>query len=565
MSYQVLARKWRPRDFSALVGQEHVVRALSNGLDEGRLHHAFLFTGTRGVGKTTIARILAKSLNCATGVTSRPCGECENCVAIDEGRFVDLLEIDAASRTRVDDTREILDNVQYAPARGRYKVYLIDEVHMLSTHSFNALLKTLEEPPEHVKFVLATTDPQKIPVTILSRCLQFNLKRLEVDRIAGHLEFILGQEGIEHKPEATRLLARAADGSMRDALSLLDQALAAGSSRLETDLVREMLGTVEQRQLDRIVEALIEHKPADALAAVEEVFRMARDLARLLADLSELLHRVALIQQVPEYRDDSRSDWERLLDFAARIDPEDVQLYYQIAVTGRRDLNLAPSPRTGCEMTLLRMFAFRMAGADDNDYDSRAAMPGRAQAAPDSTARANGKASGVAEAPPAAAPASGPATDPAVDPASSAAADSPAVADQPAASGLSADTWPRVLAALDVNGSVRALAGMLAVGAVDDQRIEFLHTAEDRMLLSDRFKTSLARALAVHTGVERRLEFTIAGDDGALESTPAIQEQQRKQHRQTDAEQAIAQDPVIQRMRESLGAEVVPGSVRPQD
>jgi len=563
LSYQVLARKWRPRDFSALVGQEHVVRALSNGLDEGRLHHAFLFTGTRGVGKTTIARILAKSLNCGTGVTSRPCGECENCIAIDEGRFVDLLEIDAASRTRVDDTREILDNVQYAPARGRFKVYLIDEVHMLSTHSFNALLKTLEEPPEHVKFVLATTDPQKIPVTILSRCLQFNLKRLEVDRIAGQLEFILGQEGIEHKPEATRLLARAADGSMRDALSLLDQALAAGSSRLETDLIREMLGTVEQRQLDRIVEALIEHKPADALAAIEEVFCMARDLARLLADLSELLHRVALIQQVPEYRDDSRSDWERLVDFAARIDPEDIQLYYQIAVTGRRDLNLAPSPRTGCEMTLLRMFAFRVAGGDDNDDDSRAAMPEDAQAAPGLSARASGKASGVAE--PAAVAAPAPAAASAADPASSTAAGSPAVADQPAASGLSAETWPRVLAALDVNGSVRALAGMLAVGAVDDQRIEFLHTAEDRMLLSDRFKTSLARALAAHTGVERRLEFTIAGDDGALESTPAIQEQQRQRHRQTDAEQAIAQDPVIQRMRESLGAEVVPGSVRPQD
>ena len=258
MSYQVLARKWRPRDFAGLVGQEHVVRALTNGLAEGRLHHAFLFTGTRGVGKTTIARILAKALNCREGVSATPCGQCEHCVAIDEGRFVDLLEIDAASRTKVDDTREILDNVQYAPARGRYKVYLIDEVHMLSTHSFNALLKTLEEPPEHVKFVLATTDPQKIPVTILSRCMQFNLRRLSVEEIAGQLEAILGRENLAYDDAALALLARAADGSMRDGLSLLDQALAAGSGNVELAPVEDMLGTVEQRHLNTIIEALIE-------------------------------------------------------------------------------------------------------------------------------------------------------------------------------------------------------------------------------------------------------------------------------------------------------------------
>ncbi len=548
MSYQVLARKWRPREFSAMVGQEHVVRALSNGLDEGRLHHAFLFTGTRGVGKTTIARILAKSLNCATGVTSRPCGECEHCVAIDEGRFVDLLEIDAASRTRVDDTREILDNVQYAPARGRYKVYLIDEVHMLSTHSFNALLKTLEEPPEHVKFVLATTDPQKIPVTILSRCLQFNLQRLDVEKISGHLDFILGQEQIEAAPEATLALARAADGSMRDALSLLDQALAAGSGHLDAGQVHDMLGTVEQRQLERIIEALIEHDPAAALAAVDEVFRMARDLGRLLADLGEMLHRVALIQQVPEYRDDTRTDWDRLVDFAGRLDPEDVQLYYQIVLTGRRDLPLAPSPRAGCEMTLLRMFAFRVAAGAD--FRSQKADPAPAPA----------DQPGVAEATPAQSPSASVETTENEGSSPDAVGDSAAVS-----SALSAAAWPRVLAEIEVNGSVRTVAGMLVIGSVDEKRIEFLHAAEDSMLISERFNASLTAALAAHTGVQRKLVFRPVEDEQALAASPAALQQKHRQQAQAGAEQAIERDPVIQSMRESLGAEVVPGSVRPQD
>ena len=553
MSYQVLARKWRPRDFGGLVGQQHVVQALSNGLTEGRLHHAFLFTGTRGVGKTTIARILAKSLNCERGVSATPCGECEHCVAIDEGRFVDLLEIDAASRTKVDDTREILDNVQYAPARGRYKVYLIDEVHMLSTHSFNALLKTLEEPPEHVKFVLATTDPQKIPVTILSRCMQFNLRRLGVEEIAGQLEHILREEGMAFEDAAIALLARAADGSMRDGLSLLDQALALGHGELTRQTVADMLGTVEHRHLDAIVEALIAGDARAGLAAVADVFGLARDLSRLLADLAELLHRIALIQQVPDYRDDSRTDWDRLSDYAARMNPEDVQLYYQIAVTGRRDLGLAPSMRSGCEMTLLRMFAFRPAEAGDV---GNAAGAGRAQDGDAGATAAGGGEPAMAEAradadavrepgqPP------GPGPDPERE-----AASRPPVA-------LTRESWPQVLAALDLNGSVRAVAGMLALAAADDQRVEFRAARDDLMLVSERFKASLGKALSDHTGLERRLEFRAAGDDDEL-VTPARLDNDERARAQADAEAAVAEDPVVRRMQEKFDAEVVPGSVRP--
>ena len=363
MSYQVLARKWRPRRFQEMVGQEHVLKALVNALDEDRLHHAYLFTGTRGVGKTSIARLFAKSLNCEQGISSEPCGQCTACREIAEGRFVDLIEVDAASRTKVEDTRELLENVQYAPTHGRFKVYLIDEVHMLSNSSFNALLKTLEEPPPHVKFLLATTDPQKLPVTVLSRCLQFNLKNLIPERIVEHLRHVLTEEKIRFEEPALWLLARSADGSMRDALSLTDQAIAFGAGEVNEHDVRAMLGTIDQRLVYRILDAVAGQNGAQVLAASAELAGFSPDYNSVLGDLISLLHRIALAQAVPDAVDNSLGDLEQVRALAGKMRAEDVQLYYQIAVNGRRDLPYVPHAREGLEMILLRMLAFRPAGA----------------------------------------------------------------------------------------------------------------------------------------------------------------------------------------------------------
>lgn len=362
MSYQVLARKWRPRVFREMVGQEHVLQALINALDHNRLHHAYLFTGTRGVGKTTIARILAKCLNCETGVSSEPCGQCASCREIGEGRFVDLIEVDAASRTKVEDTRELLENVQYAPTRGRYKVYLIDEVHMLSNSSFNALLKTLEEPPPHVKFLLATTDPQKLPMTILSRCLQFNLKNMNPERIVQHLKFVLNEELVPFEESALWHLGRAADGSMRDAMSLTDQAIAYGSGKITEADVSAMLGTIDQTAVYDIVNALASLDGRAVLAAVERMSEQAPDYASALAEMLAVLHRIAIAQALPEAVDNSHGDRERIMQLAQQLPSEDIQLYYQTALLGRRDLPLAPDPRAGFEMVLLRMLAFKPQG-----------------------------------------------------------------------------------------------------------------------------------------------------------------------------------------------------------
>ena len=386
MSYLVLARKWRPRRFSELVGQEHVVRALSNALETGKVHHAFLFTGTRGVGKTTIARIFAKSLNCERGSGAEPCGECAACIDIDAGRYVDLLEIDAASNTGVDDVRELIDNAQYMPARGRTKVYLIDEVHMLSKNAFNALLKTLEEPPGHVKFLLATTDPQKLPVTVLSRCLQFNLRRLELDQIGGQMQRILEAEGIAAEPAAITLLARAADGSLRDGLSLLDQAIAYTGGQLGEAAVIAMLGTVDRGQVSGVLEALGSGDGAALMQRIQALAAFSPDFAHVLEDLAVALHRIQLQQLVPGAAgEDLPEAWSAL---AAGHSPELIQLWYQMAVTGRRDLGLAPSPRTGFEMTLLRMLAFRPAGQGGARL-APAAQGATAGSAPASTSAAS--------------------------------------------------------------------------------------------------------------------------------------------------------------------------------
>jgi DNA polymerase-3 subunit gamma/tau len=359
MSYQVLARKWRPQTFADVVGQEHVLTALANGLSLGRIHHAYLFSGTRGVGKTSIARLLAKGLNCETGITATPCGVCDNCREIEQGRFVDLIEIDAASRTKVEDTRDLLDNVQYAPARGRFKVYLIDEVHMLSRHSFNALLKTLEEPPAHVKFLLATTDPQKLPVTILSRCLQFHLKALDVEQIRHQLEHILDEEHITHEPRALQLLARAADGSLRDALSLTDQAIASGDGQLTTVSVSEMLGTLDDSQALSLIEALVAANGEQVMERVNDAALRGVDWEALLIEMQSLLHRIAMVQLSPAaLGSDMAAVEQRMRNLARTVPPTDIQLYYQTLLMGRKELPYAPDRRMGIEMTLLRALAF---------------------------------------------------------------------------------------------------------------------------------------------------------------------------------------------------------------
>jgi DNA polymerase-3 subunit gamma/tau len=515
MSYLVLARKWRPRSFSELVGQEHVRQALVNALDSGRIHHAFLFTGTRGVGKTTIARILARSLNCERGVGSTPCGECGACREIDEGRFVDLIEVDAASRTKVDDTRELLENVQYLPNRGRFKVYLIDEVHMLSAHSFNALLKTLEEPPPHVKFLLATTDPQKLPVTVLSRCLQFNLKRLPAALIAGRLSHILEAEGIAAEAPAVQLLARAADGSLRDALSLLDQMLAFGAGRVTEADARSMLGTVDRQQVVRLVERLAERDAAGLFAAIAAIDEYAPDYGQLLDEIAALLQKVALRQAVPGLGEDESHASETLDALAAQMPAEDLQLGFQFAILGRRDLELAPDPRTGFEMTLLRMLAFRAA-----EPAGRVREPAAGRAAP-VTAPAAAKAA------PAAPPADG--------------------------------DWPALLARLELKGPARQLAGNFQLVAREgnhfrfllDERASALHTRQ----LEERFVQALRAAVDAHATVE--IERGGAGD------TPVRREEQARDERLEKARAALEGDPAVQALRDRFGAVLQPDSIKP--
>jgi DNA polymerase-3 subunit gamma/tau len=530
MSYTALARTWRPKKFSELIGQEHVRRALVNALESGRVHHAFLFTGTRGVGKTTIARILAKCLNCETGVRAEPCGECASCREIDAGRFPDLIEVDAASRTKVDDTRDLLDNVQYAPTRGRYKVYLIDEVHMLSAHSFNALLKTLEEPPPHVKFLLATTDPQKLPVTVLSRCLQFNLKRLPAADIAAHMRRILEQEGVGFDAAGLRLVAQAADGSVRDALSLLDQLIAFGGGQAGEAQARAMLGTISRDHVVRIAELLAAADTAALLRCAQSLEEFAPDYAQVLDELAALLVRIGFKQAVSDYEGDELYAPELLERLARALSPEDVQLFYQTAIIGRRDLGLAPEPRVGFEMTLLRMIAFRPAG------ESSAA---RAPAAPP-----GGRA--------AASTAAGDSAPGAHSPAGASPADAVSAADS--------GPWATIVSALELSGAARQLASHCVFVGRQGAVVRLGVDARNQPVRTPAQEEKLAQALSRYYGEPVRLEFQVGG---ALAETPALLARRVSEQELAAARRAFEADPGVQGLRERFGATVLPDSVRP--
>ena len=557
MSYLVLARKWRPKRFDELVGQEHVVRALTNALETGRVHHAFLFTGTRGVGKTTIARIFAKSLNCERGVGAEPCGECASCLDIDAGRFVDLLEIDAASNTGVDDVRALIENAQYMPARGRTKVYLIDEVHMLSKSAFNALLKTLEEPPGHVKFLLATTDPQKLPVTVLSRCLQFNLRRLEQSQIAGQMSRILQAEAIDFEPPALGLLARSADGSLRDGLSLLDQAIAYTGGKLDEAGINAMLGTVERAQVGELLRALADGDGGKLMAEVAEMAQYSPDFGGVLEDLASELHRIQLHQLVPGFEsEESRID---AAGFAVALSPELVQLWYQMAVHGRRDLGFAPSPRAGFEMALLRMLAFRpleQATVDASGPPARRAGTTTAQAPTPPTAKA----------PPAKAESAAPAqaapriSEPAPIAATRPAEPAPIAVPRAALSLEQAEDWLALVASAGLKGPALQLGSHSAFCGFREGVLRLHLPEEDAHLRNDNLIRQLTQAVTAAVGqpVQIRFESQLSAPGDTLHS----RNERQRSERQIAAEASFLADPVVGSLL-GQGGSVVPDSIRP--
>jgi DNA polymerase-3 subunit gamma/tau len=553
MSYLALARKYRPRKFEDVMGQGHVVKALSHALDGDKLHPAILLTGTRGVGKTTLARIIAKCLNCETGVTADPCGSCSARKEVDEGRFVDLLEIDAASNTGVDDVRQMIDNAQYSPARGRYKVYLIDEVHMLSKSAFNALLKTLEEPPPHVKFILATTDPQKLLVTVLSRCLQFNLRRLPVSLIRDQLSKVLDSEAVSYELPALTEIARAADGSMRDGLSLVDQAIAfSGGLGLKRDAVEEMLGTTGRQTLFEILAALADGSADALLACIQRLETQGPDYAALLNDLAAQLQRLAVLQLLPNAQ--SEDDDTALIALKERVGVEDVQLYYQIAVTGRRDLPWAPDPRLGFEMTLLRMLAFRPVEAAPQavgPLSSRASVPAAAAARSATPATPSASPSAASQ------PAGSVSATPSVADAEAATIAPTAVPLVPAAD----LPWYARIDTLGLDGFARQLArNCVWIGREGDVvRLEL--DAKFKHLLTPERRSAIEAPLSGQLGRPLRLQIEIAQE--ALKDSPAQLEQQRATDRQRGAEQAIEADPVVRAFKQSFGATVRPGSVQP--
>jgi DNA polymerase-3 subunit gamma/tau len=558
MTALALARSWRPKTFSQLVGQDHVVKALTHALDQGRLHHAWLFTGTRGVGKTTIARIMAKALNCtgADGsgkMTSEPCGKCPACLEIDAGRFVDYIEMDAASNRGVDDIASLLEKAAYAPSSARYKVYMIDEVHMLSNHAFNAMLKTLEEPPEHVKFILATTDPQKIPVTILSRCLQFNLKQMPVPLIVEHLEKVLAAEKVDCETNALRVLAKAAQGSMRDALSLTDQAIAYAAGKVSEEAVRGMLGTLDDAYLIRILDSLIAKDGATLLAISNEMGERSMSFSLALADLSSLIQKIAAAQIVPE---SVLEDWPEAAEIrrlAGVLTKEEAQLFYQISITSRPDLSLAPDEQTGFAMTLLRMLAFRpgnetpgRSGGISNSSGSNSVPP--VATAPRSSAPANQTAAPVRSAPAPSAAAPTPVTKPAASVATASSADRP--------------DWHALMRQLPIKGMVQQLAFQTELQDWSDSPAGVRATVLTPMpqLASEASVGRLADALTAHFG--KPIKVVI--EKGEIEGkTVAKVDAQIHQEKRQNAEQMIAQDPFILQLEKEFGAKVVGGSVKP--
>lgn len=581
MSYLVLARKWRPKDFSDTVGQEHVLRALMNALESGRLHHAYLFAGTRGVGKTTLARLLAKALNCEQGVASEPCGECATCLAIDEGRFVDLIEVDAASRTKVDDTRELLDNVQYMPTQGRFKVYLIDEVHMLSNHSFNALLKTLEEPPPHVKFLFATTDPQKLPITVLSRCLQFNLKKLTQPQITEQLTKICAAEQIAVDDEALKVIARAADGSMRDALSLLDQAIAFGAGKIELAEITAMLGTIDRSHVLRLLEALGEQDGEALLEEVERLDARAPSYVAVLDELMSALQRIAVVQLVAGRLSDD--DPQALQTLAEQLAPEDVQLYYQIALHGRRDMAWCRDERVGFEMTLLRMLAFRPVEEGATSVSQRAApvAPKRRAAAVRDAATAS--AVNGANAPAAsvsARSAGGTAADdsparPAPAGAEQRSAESalrvvgqkspespPAVIHEPSSEPLDGGDWQALIRRAELRGAARRLADHCEVVSSTARRIELVLVRDKADFNTEQVRERIQSALSECLG--RDVKITIKPGDPPR-PTPAERRIAGENARMRAARETIEADPNVKAVQAAFDAVVEADSIHPME
>lgn len=537
MSYQVLARKWRPQNFVQMIGQNHVLRALVNAINSQQLHHAYLFTGTRGVGKTTIARILAKCLNCETGITSTPCETCSACVDIRDGKFVDLIEVDAASRTKVEQTRELLENVAYAPTRGRFKIYLIDEVHMLSTHSFNALLKTLEEPPAHVIFLLATTDPERLPLTVLSRCLHFHLKNMSAETISMHLAHILSLEKITSEKEALDLLGQAAKGSMRDALSLLDQAIAYGAGRVETEQVRELLGCIDPQMIQQILQALADNQAQALLSLLESALVQGADAMTILDELITVLHQVAVCQQVPE-----AAHQAHVKAFAQRFSPQDIQLFYQIAVNGRRDLPWSATMRLGLEMVLLRMLAFypvdetqppvMASGAKQPQFDVKLS------------------------------------TEPALPPLTQARNDENPVVKQPSVESkpiqealmvsLSGKTWSQIAPQLGLTGLAMALASHCVLKSYFEQHIQLALAPQHAPLLNASSAKRIQDALIHYLGQAVQVKIDL---EETAEDTLAMQQARSQQQAQQTAVNDIQASPQVQAMMQKLGASIINDSI----